>query len=363
MRLIAHDPFISPDYARHLGVELVSFESLLKEADFITVHTPLTESTRNLISTKEFSLMKPGVRIVNTSRGGIIDEEALLGALEEGRVAGAALDVFSKEPPGENPLLKHPRVIVTPHLGASTAEAQREVAVEVAEQVLAVLRGEPARYTVNVPFMPPEVHAVVGPYIPVASLVGRLLTQLAEGQFLGVSLNYEGEIARYHTAILKAAVLMGLLGPVSTERVNLINAPLIAMQRGLKVVEQKTPTAEQYGSLITATVQTSIVSITLAATLMRGETHIVRVNDYWLDMVPSVPYLLFIEHQDRPGMIGAVGTITGRNDINISFMEVGRLAPRSRAMMVLGLDDPIPPPVLEEIRAIPHIQSARLVKL
>jgi D-3-phosphoglycerate dehydrogenase len=363
MRLLGYDPFVSPDYARVLGVELMPLEPLLTEADFVTLHTPLTESTRRLISTRELSLMKSGARLINVARGELIDEEALLLALDSGKLAGAALDVFSQEPPGETPLVRHPKVVVTPHLGASTQEAQREVAVEAAEQILAVLRGEPARSTVNAPFLPPEVHAVLAPYIPVASLVGKLLTAMAEGQFVGVRVSYEGDIAQHDTAILKAAALAGLLAPVSQEPVNLINAPILAQKRGLRVMEQKNGVAQEYTSLITATLNTTNGSMTLAGTSMRNEPHIVKINDYWLDITPSVPYLLFVDNQDKPGSIGAVGTVAGRHNINISFMEVGRLSPRGRAMMVLGLDDSVPPHVLAEICSLPNIHSARLVKL
>ena len=363
MRVIVHDPFVSPDYARILGVELAPLERLLAESDFITLHAPLTDGTYRLIGERELGMMKPGARLINVARGELIDEDALLKALETGRLAGAALDVFTEEPPGETPLLKHPKVVITPHLGASTEEAQREVAVEVAEQVMAVLRGEPARNTVNAPFLPPEVHAVVAPYVPVAMLLGGLLTHLAEGQFVGIDIGYQGEIAQHDSAILKSAVLVGALRPVSSERVNLINAPLLAQQRGLTVTERKSVEAQEYGNLISVTLSTTKGGVTLAGTSMRNEVHVVRVNDHWLDVVPSVPYLLFVEQQDKPGSIGAVGTIAGQNDINISFMVVGRESPRGKAMMVLGLDDPVPSPVLEEIRALDQIDKARLVKL
>ena len=363
MHLMAHDPFVTSDYARILGVELATLDQLLAQADFVTIHTPLTESTHHLIAERELAIMKPGARLINVARGELIDEEALLSALDEGKLAGAALDVFSQEPAGENPLVRHAKVVVTPHLGASTQEAQREVAIEVAEQVICVLRGEPARNTVNAPFLPPEVHALVDPYIPVASQLGRLLTHLAEGQFVGVDISYQGDVAQHDTGVLKSAVLVGLLAPVSSERVNLINAPLMAQQRALKVTEQKSVAAQEYGNLISVTLQTTAGGTTLAGTSMRNEVHIVRVNDYWLDIVPSVPYLLFVEQRDQPGSIGAVGTVTGRNDINISFMVVGRMGARGAAMMIVGLDDPVPPPVLEEIRAIRQIQTARLVKL
>ncbi|MCH8061954.1 MAG: phosphoglycerate dehydrogenase, partial [Chloroflexi bacterium] len=330
MRLLAYDPFVSPDYARRLGVELLPLEQLLAQSDFLTLHTPLTDSTHHLIGARELAMMKPGARLINVARGELIDEEALFQALESDRLAGVALDVFAQEPPGQSPLLSHPKVVATPHLGASTQEAQREVAVEAAEQVLAVLAGEPARNTVNAPFLAPEAHKELSPYLQVASLVGKLLTDLAEGQFLGITVVYQGEIAKHDTAILKAAVLAGLLGPVSSEHVNLINAPFLAQQRGLNVTEQRNPAAQEYASLLTATLDTTGGGITLAGTSMRDEAHIVKVNDYWVDITPSVPYLLFVDNEDQPGSIGAVGTVTGRHNINISFMEVGRLSLRGR---------------------------------
>ena len=363
MRLLGYDPFVAPEYARHLGVELVPMARLLKESDFITLHTPLAEGTKHLIGKAELAKMKPGVRLINAARGGLIDEAALLKALEEGSVAGAALDVLAQEPPGESPLLVHPRVVVTPHLGGSTAEAQTEVAREVAEQVLDVLANRPARFTVNMPFMPPEVHAVVAPYLETASTIGKVAVQLSEGQFTDLTLRYEGEIANYDTSILKAAVLVGLLGQVTEQRLNLVNAGVIADQRGLRIDEERDPTPGEYTSLITLELNTTEGTTTVGGSLLRQDTHIVRVNDSWLDMVPSVPYLLFVEHQDRPGLIGALGTITGSHDINIGFMEVGRQAPRGKAVMVVGLDDPMPEEVLEEIRAVLHIDSAKLVNM
>jgi D-3-phosphoglycerate dehydrogenase / 2-oxoglutarate reductase len=363
MRLLGYDPFVTPDYASRLGVELLSLDELLSRSDFITLHTPLTASTTKLIGKRELSLVKPDARLINVARGELIDEDALLEALEAGQLAGAALDVFTQEPPGETPLIKHPKVVATPHLGASTQEAQREVAIEAAEQVLAILEGKPARNTVNVPFLPPEVHEILSPYIPVASLLGKLLTHLAEGQFVGVTIVYEGDIAEHDSSILKSAVLAGLLTPVSSEHVNLINAPLLAQQRRLSITEQKNSEASEYANLITVTLKTTGDHITLAGTSLREQPHIVKVNNYWLDIAPSVPYLLFVDNPDQPGSIGAVGTMAGRHNINISFMEVGRLSPRGRAMMVLGLDDPVPPEVLKEIQSLPHIHSARLVQL
>ena len=363
MRILGYDPFVSPDYARMLGAELLPLEDLLASADFLTLHTPLTDGTFHLIGEAQLARMKSGAYLINVARGELVDEEALVKALDEGKLAGAALDVFSQEPPGESPLVEHPRVVVTPHLGASTQEAQREVAVEAAHQVLAVLRGDPAPNTVNAPFLPPEVHSVIAPYLPVASMVGQLLANLSEGQYRGVDITYQGDIAQHDTTMLKSAVLMGLLAPVSGERVNLINAALRAQERGLKVTESKSSSAQEYGSLVTATLDTSAGGSTLAGTSMRNEVHVVRVNDYWMDVVPSVSYLLLIENLDKPGSIGAVGTVTGKHDINISFMQVGRLRARGKAMMVVGLDDPVPPHVLEEINSIDQVAHARLVRL
>ncbi len=363
MRLVAYDPFVAPDYAHRLGTELRSLQDLLAESDFVTLHTPLTDSNRNMIGAAELSRMKPGSRLINVARGELVDEQALLEALESDGLAGVALDVFATEPPHQSPLLEHPKVVVTPHLGASTEEAQREVAIEAAEQVISVLNGDPARNTVNSPFVPPEAQAVLAPYMAVASLLGRLLTHLAQGQFVGVTIRYEGEITQHQTATLKAALLAGLLGPVTTGQVNLINASRLAQERGLNVTEQQNLVAREYSSLISATVDTTEGNITLSGTSMRNEAHLVRVNDYWLDIAPSTPYLLFIDNQDQPGSIGAVGTVAGRHNINISFMEVGRLNLRGRAMMILGLDDPVPPSVLEEIKALPQIYNAQLVSL
>ena len=363
MRLIAYDPFVAPDYARRIGVELMSLDELLAESDFVTLHTPLTEGTRNMLGMRQIENIKPGARVINVARGELVDDAALLSGLESGRLSGVALDVFAKEPPDPSPLLEHPKVIVTPHLGASTREAQREVAIEAAEQVLAVLKGEPARNTVNAPFVAPEVHEVLAPFIPAASVVGKLLGFLSEGQVNGVTVSYEGEIAHHDCRMLQAAVLAGLLGPVSTVNVNLINAPVLARERGWNVTEQSNRVSREYASLISATLQTGNGSLTLAATSMRNETHIVKFNDYWMDIVPNTPYLLFVDNRDQPGSIGAVGTIAGRHNINISFMGVGRIRLRGQAMMVIGLDDPVPAHVMDEIRALSHIESARLATL
>ncbi|HEY79278.1 MAG TPA: phosphoglycerate dehydrogenase [Dehalococcoidia bacterium] len=363
MRIIGNDPFISEDYARNLKVELVPLKQLLKESDFITLHIPLAKSTRGLIGAKELALVKPTVRIINTARGGLIDEEALVKAVEEKRVAGAAVDVFTKEPATESILFGDDNIIVTPHLGASTTEAQATAAKDVAQQVIDIFKGHPARYSVNAPFIPAETLSVLAPFLKVAYSASRLVSQLAEGQMNSIRITYEGEIANYDTNAFKAAVLGGLLEDISEERVNMVNANVVAAQRGLTVVEQKTSILENYASLITTEVTTSSGVITVAGTVIRGESHIVRVNSYWLDIVPTGGYFMFCDHLDRPGLLGSVGMITGAADINISAMHVSRLKPRGQALMILALDEPLSEEQRQQILAVPDVYSAKVVQL
>ncbi len=362
---IAYDPMVSVDYAKGLGVKLVSKEELLRESDFITVHTPLSEATRGFIGTDELNLVKPSVLIINTARGGIVDEEALFKAVEDRKVAGAAIDVFSKEPPpAENPLLKSKsgRIIVTPHLGASTVDAQKGVATDVAGQVLTVLKGQPARYAINAPLIPPETLSFMTPFFKAISFLGKLAVQLVEGQLESVAIKYEGGIANYNTEPLKAVVIRELLDPSTEERINFVNASIVAQERGLKVAEQKSATCENYSSLITLEVTTHTETTIVAGTLIREEPHFVRVNNYWLDIVPTEGYWLFSNHPDRPGLIGQVGAITGAANVDISSMQVARLAPHGRALMVLGLDEPLSEEDQHKILAIPDVHSVRMVK-
>jgi D-3-phosphoglycerate dehydrogenase len=363
MKLIAYDPFISVDHAHNLQVELVSLEQLLKESDIVTLHLPLTASTKELIGAKELALVKPTVRIINCARGGLIDEQLLAKAVKEKRVAGAAIDVFSTEPATESVLFEDNNIIVTPHLGASTTEAQTMVAKDVAEQIIDIFKGQPARYSINAPFISAETLSVLGPFMKVASTVGKLVSQLAEGQMNTIQIKCDGDISNYDTNALKAAVLGGLLEEISEERVNIVNASIVAAQRGLAVVEQKEATCENYTSLITVEVTTNTGITTVAGTVIRDKSHIVRVNSYWIDIVPTGAYFLLSDHQDRPGLIGAVGMITGGTDINISSMHVSRLKRRGQALMILALDEPLPEAQRQQILSIPDVYSAKLVKL
>jgi len=363
MKLIAHDPFISVDHAHNLQVELVSLEQLLQESDFITLHLPLTKSTKRLIGAKELSLVKPTVRIINTARGDIIDEQALARAIKEKRVAGAAIDVFPTEPTTKSVLFENDNVIVTPHLGASTTEAQAMVAKDVANQIIDVFKGQPARYSVNAPFVSAETLSILAPFIKLAAIAGKLVSQLAEGQMNAIQIRYEGEISNYDTNALKASVLGGLLEEISEERINLVNANIVAARRGLTVVEQKEATCDNYASLISIEATTSAGVTIVAGTVIRGESHIVRVNNYWLDIVPTGGYFLFSDHLDRPGLISAVSKVTGDADVNISSMHVGRLKPRGQALMVLALDEPLLEEHLQQILSIPDVYTAKLIKL
>jgi D-3-phosphoglycerate dehydrogenase len=363
MKLIGHDPFISVDHARRLQVELVPIKQLLQESDFITLHMPLNSSTKGMIGAKELALVKPTVRIINTARGGLIDDEALAKAVKENKVAGAAIDVFPTEPCTQSVLFEDDRIIVTPHLGASTTEAQAMAASDVAEQVVDILQGKPPRYPVNAPFIPSETLSALAPFMKVAATLGRLVSQLAEGQTNAVQIKYEGEISNYDTNTLKAAVLGGLLESISEERVNLVNANLLAARRGLTVVEQKESACENYASLITVEVTTSAGVTIGAGTVIHGESHIVRVNNFWMDIVPTGGYFLFCNHKDRPGLIGAAGNITGEADINISAMHLSRLKPRGDALMILALDEPLPEAKQQKILSLPDVYSVKQAKL
>ena len=363
MRMISYDPFASEGYAATLGVTLVPLEQLYRESDFITLHLPLTPQTKGMIGAREFDMMKKGVRVINVARGGLIDEEALVKAIEDGKVAGAAIDVFQVEPCTDSILFRNDKIIVTPHLGASTREAQINVCVDVVEQIIDVLNGKPARYAVNVPQIPAELLQILRPYMNVAEVVGRMVGQLMSGQLKSIKIKYSGEIAQYDTSALKAAILSGLLDTVSEEHVTLVNASMLAQQRGLKISEQKETEVQNYASLISMEVVAGGGNVAVAGTVLRDETHIVRINQFWLDIVPGGGYFMLCYHRDKPGMIGAVGTVTGKSNVNISSMQVARLQKRGEALMILSLDEPVSDEDIKRIQSLPDISSVKLVKL
>ena len=362
MKLLGIDPLVSTEHAKKIGVTLVEMDRLLKESDFISLHIPLTPQTRGIIGVKEIAMLKPGVRIINCARGGLIDEKELVKAIHEKRVAGAAIDVFEKEPCTESILFGEPNIIVTPHLGASTSEAQVLAARDVAEQIADIFRGLPARAAINAPYIASETREALTPYLKLASTLCKIVYRLGEGQSKNITIKYEGEIANYDTNIIKAAVVGGLLEGVSEERVNIVNCNLIAAKRGLTIKEQKEAACANYASLLSVEITTTSGSSVVAGTVMHNESHIVRINDYWLDIVP-VPgsYFLFSDHRDRPGFIGAIGKITGDANVNISSMHLGRLKPRGKALLVLSLDEPLPEKQQQKILAEPDVYSVKLV--
>jgi D-3-phosphoglycerate dehydrogenase len=356
MELIGHDPYVTEEVAGHHGVQLVPLAELLERSDAVTVHVPLMRATRDLIGAAELATMRPDALIVNVARGGVIDEAALAEALGSGRIAGAAVDVFAAEPPVDSPLLAAPNTVLTPHLGASTEEAQTRVAVEAAQQVLDVLEGRPARYAVNAPLLTPETAQALAPFMPLARLLGQFYAQFAR-DLKGLTLEVAGELAAYDAAPLAAAALGGLLENVTEERVNMVNASHLARQHGISVVEHKTPEAGRYASMLTVS-GSSAVSGTVAA----GEPRLVRLGDYWLDMPPAA-HMLVTRHQDRPGTMGRIGILLGEADVNISSMHLGRSEPRADALMILALDDPVPDAVAARIRAHEAVLDLWLIRL
>ncbi len=358
MHLLAYDPVVSLGRAEQIGVELVSMDELLARSDVVSLHVPLVEQTRNLIDAGRIAKMKRGAYLINASRGGVVDEEALLAALESGQLGGAALDVFSHEPPDPDAaIIHHPKVITVPHIGASTAEAQISAGSEVAEGVVAALRGATPRYAVNAPFVAPEAWGVLEPYLALGRAMGRLICQLVDDPVRSYDLVLGGELAHVDAQPVRLAVLQGLLEANSPVRVTPVNAPLIARERGVRMTERTDPDAESYAGLLTVHVQTADEERVFSGTVLRGEPHIVQADGYFVDFVPQGA-LLFTYHRDRPGMIGRVGTLLGGADVNISGMYVGRRAPREQAMMVLTLDEPVPPAVLAMIEAEEDIQRA-----
>jgi D-3-phosphoglycerate dehydrogenase / 2-oxoglutarate reductase len=394
MQVIAFDPYVAPDHARKIGVTMLSMEDVFQQADFVTLHTSLTsgpQGTRGLIGTREFNLLKPGARLINCARGELIDEEALLNALHENRLAGVALDVFSQEPVGDNAILKQlladERVIGTPHLGASTEEAQVGVATDVAEQIVAVLRGGFPRAAVNAPLILPEALKILQPYMHLVEQMGHLYTQLQPGPLNKIELFCSGDIANYDLRPLQAALIKGLLESVSDAHVNMINAPLLAKQWELEIIEQKSTMPTEFVNLVTIRLLNvngytssfagkpgsgdEYVEV-VSGTVMHNEPRIVRIGRYWTEFVPE-GYILFCRNPDKPGMIGRVGTILGKANVNIRHMDVGPSVrrPHTRdphrspeaALMIISVDDPIPDWALKEISGTGDIFGVTLVKL
>ena len=350
MTVIGVDPFVTAEQAANHGVELVEFDAMLARADVVTVHVPLTKATRGLIGRDTIARMKPGAIVLNVARGGILDEAAVADALRSGHLGGAGVDVFENEPPTGSPLLDAPNCLLTPHLGASTAEAQILVSEEVAGQVLDVLDGRSARYAVNAPLLTPETARAIAPYLPLAETLGQFFAQFSRGGIRTMTLEIAGDLAGFDGAPLTAAVLRGLLETSVTGRVNLVNAMALAKARGITIVEHRTPDAGAFAAQLTVSCESPTGTTTVAGTVAGGESRLTRLDDYRLDMAPA-EWMLITRHMDRPGTVGRIGLILGAADVNISAMQLARSRPREGALMILELDDTVPSAVVDAIRA------------
>jgi D-3-phosphoglycerate dehydrogenase / 2-oxoglutarate reductase len=360
MTVVFYDPYISKEQAEKLGVETASFEELIERADFITLHLPLSPSTHHLIGAKELAAMKDGVRIINCARGGLIDEEALYEALKKGKVAGAALDVFEQEPPVDCRLLELDRVIVTPHLGALTLEAQTNVALQVAEQLVMALNGDPIVSAVNVPALMPEARAALEPYLPLLKMMGGFYLQLFGGQVDELELTYSGEVASLQLAPLTTSCLIGFLNHIVGDGVNWVNAPFIAKARGIAVRETSTTEVKNYSTLITLKGRSGSEEHLIAGTILNNEMRIVRIDEFQIEIVPAL-YTLMTTHLDVPGVVGKIGTLLGSEKINIASMQLGRKTIGGKAIMSLQIDNKISPETMQKIRDLGIFESAHFV--
>ncbi|MBM4032021.1 MAG: phosphoglycerate dehydrogenase [Planctomycetes bacterium] len=362
MDLVAYDPFVSAERARSLEAQLVPLDELLATSDVITIHAPHAPETDGLLDAAAFAKMKKGVLLINCARGGIIVEAALAEALQSGKVAGCALDVFAHEPPTGSPLLAFDQVIATPHVGATTQEAQATVATQIAKQVVAFLRGGPPQNAVNVPCIEPELLDVLGPYIDLAERLGSLLVQLAEGGIGRLTVTYRGEINQYDLRPLTAALLKGVLQR-AVRTVNYVNAPVIAAERGLRVDVIKAGEVEDFANLISADAQVGGRTLSAAGSMLARHTpRIVRVDTYRVDAAPQ-GHLLVTRNHDRPGVIAHVSSVLARRGINIADMTCGRDHPGGTSLLVISIDNPVTPEIVREIEASPLILRAQLVSL
>ncbi len=365
MNVIAYDPYLTEDLARKKGVEAVTLDELLARSDYITIHVPLNKGTYHLVNAEAFAKMKDGVMIVHCARGGIVDEEALLAALRSGKVRGAALDVFENEPPGKTPLLELDNVICTPHLGASTAEAQENVAVAVAEQITDFLLKGLIRNAVNVPCVSPESLPLIRPYIRLCERLGSLYSQMFPGPLEEVRVEYSGDLAQYDTGPLTVAMLKGLLEPMrEVESVNYVNAPIIAEEHGIRVSEGTTKRDVNFTNKVTLYLRSGSREDRLVGAVFGndGPPRLVAMNQYFVEAILEGDILL-MENLDKPGIIGAIGVLLGENKINIAGFHLGRDREGGKAIAFINVDAPVPKEVLEAASRLPNILSVKHISL
>ena len=355
MNVIGNDPFVTAEQAALHGITLTAVDTIIETADVITVHVPLNKTTRGMIGPEQIDKLKPGVMLINVARGGVYDEAAVAQALTDGKIAGAAFDVYETEPPAaDNPLFAAPNTVLTPHLGALTAEAQLRVAEEACEQVIDVLAGRSARYAVNAPLLTPETSRAIAPYLPLTVILGRFVAQYLRGGVKTLTIEVAGDLADHDASQLTAAALRGILEGATSERVNLINAGFLAKNRGLTVNERKSNDAGTFASLVTLTAESDSGKAIVAGTVANGDPRLVRVDDEWLDMAPA-PLMVVTRHQDKPGTMGRIGLILGEADVNISSMTLARTADRKDALMLLAVDEEVPDALLDQIRKHPAV--------
>lgn len=357
MRVVAFDPFLTPERAIDLGVEKVELDELLKRADVVTLHTPLTDQTRNILNAENIAKLKKGAFIVNCARGGLVDEDALKAALDDGHLAGAAVDVFAVEPATEHPLFGHPKVVATPHLGASTREAQENVAIQVAEQMADYLVRGAVSNSLNSPSVTAEEAPRLKPFISLAEKLGAFAGQLTESAIKKIEITYEGEVAALNTKPLTSSAVAGVLKPM-LEEINIVNAPVIAKERGISVSETYRDDPETFDSLIRLNIVSEKQTRSVSGTIFAGDPRIVEIKD--VDMEAGfAPHMLYTTNNDKPGFIGALGAVLGEADVNIATFNLGRSAPGAEAIALLAVDEPVTEKVLEKVRALDHVQQAK----
>ncbi|WP_349407603.1 phosphoglycerate dehydrogenase [Pseudalkalibacillus sp. SCS-8] len=357
MKILVYDPYLTQERAKKLQVETVPFDHLIKHSDIITVHTPLNEDTKGLINHETIQRMKKGVFLINCARGGIIEENDLLAALDSGHVAGAALDVFAEEPSMNEALLLHEKVVATPHIAASTTEAQYQVAKQVSEDVRNVLNGEPARNALNYPTISKDVHEFIFPYIDLANRLGSFLSACIKTPVHEIQLHYSGDLTDHETLPITRSVLSGFLNPRIDQPVNIINASVIAKQRGITYGETKSSENYGYSNLINVKVVGEDHTVSIQGTLLPGlGGRVVNLNGFDIDFTPK-GHLVFITHNDQPGVIGKVGRVLGKYEMNIATMQVGRKEAGGGAAMVLTFDEPLTDNMLDELQETKNISS------
>jgi len=362
MEILVNDPYITEEAASKLGARIVDKETLLKDADVITIHVPLTPETKHSISKNEFDLMKENAFIINCARGGIIKEDDLYDALKSGKIGGAGLDVFENEPPEGSPLLELDNLVATPHIGASTKEAQRDAAIIVANEVKKVFMEQAPKNVLNMPVLDPETFQAIKPYLQLAEKLADLLIQAAKGNITEVDITYCGELADFpRVDVLNRTVLKEMLNSILTEPVNMINAPTIAKKRGIVITESKRSEAEGYRSMMKVKIKSEEGEMSIEGTAVE-EPRIVRIDKYWVNVKPEGT-MIITRYQDLPGTIGTIGTKLGEYNINIAKMQVGRQKPGGEAVMVLTVDNKVPSKVIEEIRALEHVYDSVYVQL